>query len=48
MSDDFWSDKAMFSSGDYVQFEEVGDTVVGTITALTTKMWDDGKVDPQL
>ena len=44
----FWDDKEMFSSGDFVSFEAVGDTVSGTITAVRKHMFDDGKVVPQI
>jgi hypothetical protein len=35
-------------SGDYVKFDKIGDTVVGTITSLGVKTWDDGSKAPQL
>lgn len=45
---DFWSDPEMFQSGDFIKFENVGDTVTGTITAVRKHMFDDGKVVPQI
>lgn len=45
---DFWSDPEMFQSGDFVKFENVGDTVTGTITAVRKHMFDDGKIVPQI
>ena len=45
---EFWDDKEMFSSGDFVQFDQVGDTVTGTITGLRKHMFDDGKIVPQI
>lgn len=41
-------DEVTADSGDYVKFEKVGDTVVGTITSLGVKTWDDGSKAPQL
>ena len=35
-------------TGEYVKFNEVGDTVTGTVTALGVKHWDDGNKSPQL
>jgi hypothetical protein len=45
---DFWSDPEMFSSGDFVKFDAVGDTVSGTITGVRKHMFEDGKVVPQI
>lgn len=45
---DFWSDPEMFQSGDFIKFEQVGDTITGTITAVRKHMFDDGKVVPQI
>lgn len=41
-------DSITVDNGDYVTFDNVGDSVTGVITGLTTKTWPDGKVDPQL
>lgn len=41
-------DTVSVDSGEYVTFANVGDSVTGVITAIGTKTWDDGKVDPQL
>jgi hypothetical protein len=35
-------------SGEYVKFDRIGDSVVGTITSLGVKTWDDGSKAPQL
>lgn len=48
MSTDFWSDPEMFSSGDFIKFDNVGDTVSGTITGVRKHMFEDGKVVPQI
>jgi hypothetical protein len=45
---DFWSDPEMFSSGDFIKFDAVGDTVSGTITGVRKHMFEDGKVVPQI
>ena len=45
---DFWSDPEMFSSGDFIKFDQVGDTVSGTITGVRKHMFEDGKVVPQI
>ncbi len=45
---DFWSDPEMFQSGDFIKFDNVGDTVTGTITAVRKHMFEDGKVVPQI
>jgi hypothetical protein len=42
-----WDDISV-DTGDYVSFVDVGDSVTGVITGLSTKTWDDGKTDPQL
>ena len=42
----FWD--AFGNSGDYVTFTDIGDTVSGTITAIRTHTFDDGKVVPQI
>jgi hypothetical protein len=41
-------DEIGIASGDFVKFENVGDTVTGTVTALGVKLWDDGTKSPQL
>ena len=47
-STDFWNDRDMFPSGDFVRFEAIGDSVEGVITAMRRHVFDDGKVAPQL
>lgn len=36
------------SSGEFIKFEKVGDSVAGHITLIGRKTWDDGSVCPQL
>lgn len=43
-----WDNPEIKSGGEFVKFENVGDTISGTITAIRTQRWDDGKVDPQI
>ena len=43
-----WDDPDLRVGGDYVRFENVGDTVTGTVVAIRAQRWDDGKVDPQI
>jgi hypothetical protein len=47
-ANDFWSDPEMFQSGDFIKFNDVGDSVTGTITAVRKHMFEDGKVVPQI
>lgn len=48
MSTSIWDDPELKAGGEFVKFDAVGDTVAGTITAIRTHRWDDGKVDPQI
>lgn len=43
-----WDDPDMKVGGDYIKFENVGDTAVGTIRHIGKKVWDDGSVSPTL
>lgn len=36
------------ASGDFFKFENPGDAITGTITALQVKTWPDGSSSPQL
>lgn len=36
------------AGGDFVEFNNVGDSITGTIVNISAKRWDDGKVSPQL
>lgn len=43
-----WDDPELRMSSDYVSFENVGDTVSGTVINVRAHRFDDGKVVPQL
>lgn len=43
-----WDDPDLKPSGDYAKFDNVGDTIAGTITAIRAHRWDDGSVSPQV
>jgi hypothetical protein len=43
-----WDDPELRVSDDYVKFDNVGDTVTGTIVSLRAHRFDDGKVVPQI
>lgn len=43
-----WDNPEMSVGGDYVKFDQVGDTVTGRILVVGMKRWDDGSVAPQL
>ncbi len=43
-----WDDPEVITSGDYIKFETIGDTVTGAIVAVKKHTFDDGKVVPQI
>lgn len=43
-----WDDPELKVGGEFVTFENVGDTVSGVITAVRSHRFDDGKVVPQI
>ncbi|MFD6770624.1 hypothetical protein ACFWC6_30875 [Micromonospora chalcea] len=43
-----WDDPEIREGGAFVKFENVGDTVSGTVTAVRSHRFDDGKVAPQI
>lgn len=43
-----WDDPDVKAGGEFVSFENVGDSVSGTITAIRKHKFDDGKVVPQI
>lgn len=43
-----WDDPDLRAGGDFVAFETVGDSIAGTIDAVRTHRFDDGKVVPQI
>ena len=48
MTQSIWDDPELKAGGEFVTFENVGDTVSGTITATRIHRFDDGKVVPQI
>lgn len=48
MSASVWDDPDLQAGGEFISFENVGDTVSGTINAIRTHRFDDGKVVPQI
>lgn len=48
MTQSVWDDPNLKAGGEFVSFENIGDTVSGTITAIRTHRFDDGKVVPQI
>ncbi len=43
-----WDTPELQTSSEYVKFENVGDTVSGTVVNITAHKWDDGSVSPQI
>ena len=43
-----WDDPDLQAGGEFISFENIGDTVSGTINAIRTHRFDDGKVVPQI
>lgn len=43
-----WDEPGMKVGGDYIKFENVGDTVTGKITNIGAHRWEDGSVSPQV
>lgn len=43
-----WDDPDLRAGGDFAKFENVGDSVSGTVTAVRAHRFDDGKVVPQI
>lgn len=48
MTTSVWDDPEIKASGDFVKFENIGDTVSGTVTGVRAHRFDDGKVVPQV
>jgi hypothetical protein len=48
MSTSVWDDPEIKAGGEFISFEKVGDSVSGTINAIRTHRFDDGKVVPQI
>lgn len=45
---DVWADPDFAIGGDYVKFDQIGDTVTGKVIAVRKHVWDDGTVSPQV
>ena len=43
-----WDSPGMSVGGDYIKFEQVGDSITGKVVEVTVKRWDDGSICPQL
>jgi hypothetical protein len=43
-----WDTPGMNTSGEYVTFTNIGDTISGTIANLRIHKWDDGNTSPQI
>lgn len=48
MTTNIWDEPDLQSGGDFIKFNEAGDTASGVITSIRVHRWDDGKVDPQI
>ena len=43
-----WDDPELVTASEYVKFENVGDSVAGTVLAVQVHRWDDGTACPKL
>lgn len=48
MTQSIWDNPEMKVGGDFVKFENVGDSVSGKVISIGAHRWDDGSVSPQL
>jgi hypothetical protein len=48
MTTSVWDDPDLRVGGEFVKFENVGDTVSGTVNAIRAHRFDDGSVAPQV
>lgn len=48
MTTSIWDDPEIKAGGEFVKFENVGDTVSGNVTGIRAHRFDDGKVVPQV
>jgi hypothetical protein len=48
MSASVWDDPDLRVGGEFVKFENVGDTISGTVNAVRAHRFDDGSVAPQI
>lgn len=43
-----WDDPSLRVGGDYVKFDNIGDSVSGVVVNVGMHRWDDGSVSPQI
>ena len=43
-----WDDPELRLNTDYVKFENVGDTITGTVVTIRAQKWEDGTISPQV
>jgi hypothetical protein len=43
-----WDDPSMRVGGDFIAFNNIGDTVTGTVLSVSAHRWDDGSVCPKV
>ena len=43
-----WDDPDLKSGGEYIKFENAGDTVSGVVSAVRVRTWDNGARDPEV
>lgn len=48
MTSSVWDDPDLRVGGEFVKFENVGDTISGTVNAVRAHRFDDGSVAPQI
>ena len=48
MSNSVWDDPELRIGGEFVRFEQPGDTISGTVNAVRAHRFDDGSVAPQI
>lgn len=48
MTTSIWDNPEMKVGGDYIKFENVGDTITGKVLSVGAHRWDDGSVSPQV
>jgi hypothetical protein len=47
-SNSVWDLPELRSGGEFVRFDNIGDTITGRIEAIRAHKWDDGSVSPQI
>lgn len=48
MTTSIWDDPEIKAGGEFVKFENIGDSISGNVTAIRAHRFDDGKVVPQV